>query len=461
MASNSLKSAILQPMLKKLATGFIVLIGAVLLFVALSVLPIDRFDYRDQGFYNAMELRLDSLQKGEAPGSQKGFSIGYAKVNLTPTQRTATAGYGNRKGKLYTIVHDSIYVRTLVVANGKSKVAIVSADLLIIPPQVTALLQTELPSIGFSLSNTYLGAIHTHNSIGNWGKGVVTFMYGSYQDSIVHFIADKIKESILLASKNTLPGSISTARIPLGKPLRNRIDKDAGLDSLLHIVEVKRSDSSKLILMNYTAHATCLYSKNLELSRDYPGRLVDELEKRGYNFAMFMAGAVGSHGINTPEYGWDCIDWMATTIVNKFETQRHYLTPMQNDSTLMMYRVPLELGKPQVKISKDWKVRPWIFKAAFGDSPNYLTALRIGNLVMLGTPCDYSGELTHILYENAQHKNLDVMVTSFNGGYIGYITPRNHYDVNHYETRLMNWYGPGSGEYMQECLNQLIDIVSN
>jgi len=53
------------------------------------------------------------------------------------------------------------------------------------------------------------------------------------------------------------------------------------------------------------------------------------------------------------------------------------------------------------------------------------------------------------------------MVTSFNGGYIGYITPLKYYDVDHYETRLMNWYGPGSGEYMQECLLGLLDVVSN
>jgi len=149
---------------------------------------------------------------------------------------------------------------------------------------------------------------------------------------------------------------------------------------------------------------------------------------------------------------------MANTITNKFEDEKKSLHLLR-DSTLAMFRVPLELGKAQVKISRDWKVRPWLFQKAFGDSPNCITALRIGELVMLGTPCDYSGELTSELYAYAKKNDLQAMVTSFNGGYIGYITPIRYYDVDHYETRLMNWYGPGSGEYMQECLNKMIDIV--
>jgi neutral ceramidase len=33
-------------------------------------------------------------------------------------------------------------------------------------------------------------------------------------------------------------------------------------------------------------------------------------------------------------------------------------------------------------------------------------------------------------------------------------------DVNHYETRLMNWYGPGKGEYVEQALEKLIVNVA-
>jgi hypothetical protein len=53
------------------------------------------------------------------------------------------------------------------------------------------------------------------------------------------------------------------------------------------------------------------------------------------------------------------------------------------------------------------------------------------------------------------------MVTSFNGGYIGYITPVKYYDVDHYETRTMNWYGPGTGEYIVTCQQKMMDAVGH
>lgn len=446
-------------MVKKILIAIACIVFVILFFLAISILPIKRYDYHTQNFYRVMMDRLDSLNRKDDTQVKGNFSIGYSTVNITPAKRTATAGYGNRKGKLFTSVHDSIFIRTVVITNGKTKVAIVSADLLIIPPTVTLLLPQSLPP-GFTLDNTYLSAIHSHNSIGNWAPGLTEFIYGDYDETIVRFIADKINESIVVASKSMLPSTLKTAHIPFNAAVNNRLDDDAPVDSLLHVIEVNRSDSSKLILLSYTAHATCLYSRDLEISRDYPGQVVDQLEDKGYDFAMFMAGAVGSHRGNSPESGWNCVQWMADTIVNKFESSKAELMPLK-DSTLIMYRMPLALGKPQVKISKDWGIRPWLFHAAFGESLNYLTVLRIGELVMLGTPCDYSGNLTKDLYATGKENGLQVMITSFNGGYVGYVTPIQYYDSSHYETRLMNWYGPGSGEYMVECMDKLIECVSD
>jgi hypothetical protein len=317
-----------------------------------------------------------------------------------------------------------------------------------------------LPEIGFTLDNTYLGAIHTHNSVGHWADGAVSLIYGEYKDSIVNFIADKIIVSIKRASENALPASLRSGMIPITNVTRNRINDNNPVDSLLRVIEVVRSDSSKLILMSHTAHATCLYSKDLQLSRDYPGKLVDTMEQQGYTFAMFMAGAVGSHGCKPPEFGWNCIDYMANEMATQFMASRNALHVV-HDSTLAMNRVLLTLPKSQAKISKDWGIRPWLFRSALGEFPVYLNALRIGNVVMLGTPCDFSGEFNSQLDIVAEQHHLQTMVTSFNGGYIGYVTPLQYYDVDHHETRLMNWYGPGTGEYMTECLEEMIVSVSD
>ncbi|HEY5751002.1 MAG TPA: neutral/alkaline non-lysosomal ceramidase N-terminal domain-containing protein [Chryseolinea sp.] len=430
----------------------LVFIGVIVVFLAISIAPVDRTIDRSS-IYKAMVARIDTLR---ATGNEDTltFFVGYGKANITPRHRTATAGYGTRRGKLFESVHDSIYVRTLVVSNGKRRVAIVSADLLIVPPTVTSLLEKELPEIGFTLNNTYLGAIHSHNSIGNWAKGATALLYGPYNDSIVHFLADKIKASIQEASENMLPAKIKAGVIPV-PAVANRLIDNGPVDSLLRVLEVQRSDSSKLVLLSYTAHATCLPDEDLHLSRDYPGQLVDALEKNKYTFAMFMAGAVGSHSGNSPESGQGCVKWMADEIAQNFSDHSAALTPLRGGA-LVMYRVPLLLSDPQVKVLKNWCLRPRVFESAFGEYPEYLTALRIGDMVMLGTPCDFSGQFDATLDSVAHHQGMRTMVTSFNGGYIGYVTPGKYYDTDHYETQLMNWYGKGNGEYMTQCMEQLI-----
>ena len=123
-------------------------------------------------------------------------------------------------------------------------------------------------------------------------------------------------------------------------------------------------------------------------------------------------------------------------------------------------RVPLALGEPQIKISRDLRLRPWVFRTAFGEYQPYLTSLRIGDVLFLGTPCDFAGELRSPIDSAASRHNLQPIITSFNGHYIGYITNDIYYDNPHYETRLMNWYGPGNGAYLSACMADLVEIMA-
>lgn len=424
----------------------------ILLAMAVTIAPLNRTVDRGP-LLKKMDAYIDNMQPDNIRSGA--FSVGYAKENLTPGYKTATAGYGKRLGRQYTSVHDSIYVRTLVVHNGRKRVAIVTADLLIIPPEVTERLQKELPEIGFSLDDTYLGAIHSHNSIGNWAKGATSILYGSYDDSIVNFITAKIKASILKAAASTQPATIKSGAIPVPNGARNRLIKTGAVDSLLRVVRITRADSSRIILMNFTAHATCLFSRDLQLSRDYPGQLVDKMEAEGYTFAMFMAGSVGSHSADVAEQGWNCVDDMAAKLSKAVADNENSLSTV-GPAYLSMQRVPLDLGEPQVKFFHDWRFRPWVFKLAFGEYPVYLTGLRMGNMIWVGTPCDFSGEFDNSIDSLARQNGLRAMITSFNGGYIGYVTPTAYYDVNHYETQLMNWYGPGNSEYLTHSIEKLI-----
>lgn len=437
-------------------TGIFIFLLILLLF---SLAPVNRTPAQKLPSYERMMSRLDSL-KIKIPEPKSAFKVGFAKTNITPQEPIATAGYGKRRGKPYHTVHDSVYVRAMVIDNGTERVAIVSADLLIIPPSVTKILEEKLQSVGFTLNNTYLGATHTHNSIGHWGEGATRFIYGAYEDSVVHFIANAITRTIDKATKNLLPSALRSGKIAIAQAVENRLIDGGSEDPFLRVLEVHRADSSKLVLASYPAHATCLSQSTLELSGDYPGMLVKELESHDYAFAMFLAGAVGSHRGSAPGDDWECTAWMTKQISEEFLARRHTLHAVE-DSALVMSSVPLALSDPQIKIGSGWKIRSWLFHSAFGEYEPFLTVLRIGDLVMLGTPCDFSGEFNPALDSVAAKLNVGLMVTSFNGGYIGYVTPGKYYDEDHYETQLMNWYAPGTGDYIRECLEKLMTAVSD
>jgi neutral ceramidase len=91
----------------------------------------------------------------------------------------------------------------------------------------------------------------------------------------------------------------------------------------------------------------------------------------------------------------------------------------------------------------------------------YLQTLRLDSLIWTTTPSDFSGE-TAIVYKNAMHKKgFRAMVTSFNGAYTGYIIPCKYYHLNAYESRMMNWFGPGYNPFINYMIGEMVETVSS
>lgn len=440
--------------MRKIIRFLLFLSVLLLVFLMATVAPIHRYAVREQVFYRQMLASIRPLPVTKAASP---LLAGAAKVSLTPRQQTATAGYGKRRGKVFERIDDSVFVRTVVLAGGSRPVALVAADLLIIPPLVRTMLKERLPQIGFSIDQVYLGATHSHNSIGNWSKGITAFLYGTYSDSIVHFITDRILISITRAAADMQPARLSYQSVQVPEAVSNRLNAGGAVDSTLHVVRVDRSDKRKFLITTFAAHATCYPSDSITLSRDYPGRLVDLLQAAGFDHVQFLAGAVGSQTTHEPDDEPSCVEWTANTLARAFLRDSARRQTLRTEDVSLQH-LALRMPEVQAKVSKDWRLRPWVFHALMGESDNFLTILKAGPLLMVGTPCDFSGELALPLYQYARPKNLHLVVTSFNGGYMGYITPDQYYDKNHYETRLMNWYGPGNGTYFSDCIRKVVDV---
>ena len=95
------------------------------------------------------------------------------------------------------------------------------------------------------------------------------------------------------------------------------------------------------------------------------------------------------------------------------------------------------------------------FERIFGTYPTFLTALRLNQVLFVGFPADFSGEFSDDL-SRAAGAGWHVVPTSFNGGYVGYLTPAKYYDLKAYETRDMNFAGPYGGQMAADVAGQLL-----
>lgn len=442
------------------------LLGLVLLlvlFLAVSLAPVDETPYQQMPYYAQTRQRLTSLPP--LPVAKAGLRAGWAKVNITPPYTTPTGGYGERLGKHWQQVSDSIFARAIVLDNGSSTVAIIGLDLVITPPTVVEQLKKRLPEVGLRWENIYMGAIHSHNSVGGWAPRLVgQLIAGKYDEKIVNRLTEGVLTAIRAARAQRAPVQIGYGQTDASDLIANRLSPSGPvgpLDGKIRLLRFQKESGQSALLCTFAGHPTLFNGDNGRyLSRDYPGSLVDRLERKDTDFAVFLAGSVGSTAPK-PRGSTDFqeIRNYAGDLAARVE---RILPTIQThtDSTLGLLTLPLGLREPNPRVVGNWRVRPWLFYVLYGDYPSDLKALRIGQTVLIGTPCDFSGELSVELQPIAARKGINLMITSFDGGYIGYITPDRYYARTSYETRDMNWFGPYNGDYFKEMIGGLINKVT-
>ncbi|GAB3174560.1 neutral/alkaline non-lysosomal ceramidase N-terminal domain-containing protein [Telluribacter humicola] len=422
------------------------------------VTVVDRSHYEEKPFYKEWK-QIIAQTKIDTTAPAGPLQVGWAKINITPNQPTPMAGYGNRRGKPYEVVHDSVYVRAMVLDNGSTRAAMVAADLLIVPPTVVERLKAKLAATDISFNQVFLGATHSHNSIGGWGDTITGELFaGEYNPDVVERIAQAMFQAIIRARDTMKPAQMTYWETIDSLNVRNRLVGEEGeVDPEVRTIQFTTKEGEKAILTSYAAHSTLLGSKVMQLSRDYPGLLVDSLERSTANFAMYMAGAVGSMG--PVEKGKDDFEELVNQAngVKQSINSPEAIKETQSSAIIQAITLPLPLRDPSPRLTNIFVLRPWVFRWAFGDYPIYVKALRIGDVLMIGMPADFSGELVAELDAYATQRGLNLMITSFNGGYIGYITHDKYFNRDTYETVTMNWYGPYNGAYLQEVVRDIVD----
>ena len=448
----------------KFLRRLIMAIGLGIIFCLIATIaPVDKTPLSESRYYQLAQQKLDSLNSSYTLQDSKYFKAGWAKTNITPQYPLPLAGYGARKGVFVSTVHDSVWARGFVFDNGFNKSAIITLDLLIIPPAVTEALRILLPEIGYSQDQIFLSATHTHCSVGGWADSWIgTQFAGEYQNEIVNDLAIAIITTIKKAETNLVSAKVGYARYDASPFTRNRLVGEKGSrDTWLRVVKIQQESGAVALITTFAAHATVLSHRQMNYSRDYPGALVDSLENiTNVDFAAFCAGAVGSHSpVTKGGKSYNKIALLASNLKSLIgaNVSSIPINKVQQSGTI---RFDVPLRKPHIRVAANWRVRPWIFEKLTEVSPAYISLLRIGNIAFIGTPCDFSGELTAAIDEKANALDLNVLVTSFNGGYIGYITKDEWYNLKEYETFVMNWFGPYNGAYFVNLIQRLLEVIS-
>ncbi len=455
-SGNRLLFAYFMPMKTALKVLSVLLLLA-FAAVATVVAPVDTETYENSTYLTEALALIKAQQPTHTSGP---LQAGWARVNLSPGFPIPMATSEARKGKNYNRIEDSVWVNAFVFDNGHNRVAWVTADLLIIPMEVTEKLREKFGSIGFNEQQVYMTATHTHSSIGGWQPGYVGGRFaGPYNPQVVEHISEKMIKAIQLADEAKTPASIGYKQDLAEQQVYNRLVGDKGtIDGFLRSVRIQQQAGPVAAIVTYSAHATCLADTFMNVHRDYPGYLTYYLEKHTrVDFAAFAAGAVGSMGPAFENLGtFGQAQQLAADLYYKVLTNWHHL-PMTDSVEIEIHQIPVPLHKPNMRLTNSLQIRPWVFKKLFGEYSLYLDYLRLGNIVFVGVPADFSGELVAPLAEAAAQKGHHLIITSFNGGYCGYITHDQWYHMDAYETRTMNWYGPGTGAYFSALIKAMIE----
>jgi hypothetical protein len=191
--------------------------GVLLLIALATITTVDRSQIEEQAFY---QETFDRLEKTPWQGSEGGFWLaGWGKANVTPDKPVPLVGYAPRGP--YEFVQDSSFVKAITLSNGKTQIAWLNFELLIVHPALAKAVEEGIASSGFQPDQLIFTATHTHSGMGGYMPGAMgKLAFGGYDQKIVDHLVSKSIEALRNASTTQL--SQSRCREICGKPFYQR-----------------------------------------------------------------------------------------------------------------------------------------------------------------------------------------------------------------------------------------------
>ncbi|MBI5596447.1 MAG: hypothetical protein HY928_10200 [Elusimicrobia bacterium] len=224
------------------------------------------------------------------------------KVDVTPDPKSETvwlAGYG-ASGRRAAAVHDPLWVRALVLSDGKTTVALAAVDAIGLAREDVLDVRRQL---GWEGPDKYLflAATHDHSApdtAGLWGRfpgvsGIDAKRHARLKKAVaglVRGLAGQLREAELVAAhaRPDPAGLCRDSRDPVV------------LDNELGVLELRAKGGGPIgTMVRWSCHPEVLEKDNLFVTADFPGALCAKVEAERGGTCVFFSGAVG--GLMTPD----------------------------------------------------------------------------------------------------------------------------------------------------------------
>jgi len=271
--------------------------------------------------------------------AETSLQVGFGEADITPKlgdKPVYIAGFGhNRKA---TKVHDPLFARAVVLKDGKTKIALVSVDLVgFFRPNV---LNVRKQLAGFDY--VLVSSTHTHegpDTLGLWGPS--PFKSGVDPDYL-----KKVETDIVAAVKKAdattkaVAARIGTARAP--ELLHDAREPQVKHDELvvLSFHDDREKDRLAGLIVQWNCHPETLDSKSTGLSADYVGVTVERLRKKHGCPVVYFTGTVGglmttmhvdvkdTEGKRLPEGSWEKTERYGVLLAELAEKARKESKPV-------------------------------------------------------------------------------------------------------------------------------------
>jgi len=458
---------------KKILYFFLGLVGVLVVVFFLSTGKVKDEPFLESTYFKKTIARVDSLKRSVLTVADTLYA-GFSRVSITPTIHSLSddaangkfvtvplAGFGARKGKPATGVHDSLFVKAVALKVGQKLMVFVGADLLIMPPNITDSVVSRLAASGITRDQLLFSATHTHSSVGAWGPGFIGEAFGGKANpAIQQWLVNCLVKSVELAVGDLSRSTLTSGSFDAAGLTRNRFIGDLGTKNPdFSYILVNQTGKRRAVIGTFSAHSTTLGDKNMDFSADYPGYWERKMEADSFDVALFSAGALGSQSPSGKGKAFESSKYIGESLADSLMVR---LPSATYQETTPFASATLRVSMPEyhLRLTTRINMATWLSNKLMPEPRNvYFQAVRIGKIIWISAPSDFSGELALEIKNRLAANGYDAVVSSFNGSYVGYIVPSGYFYMDEYESKLMGWFGPTMGDYSMYLIRQLTDIV--